>query len=63
MSKPVKNLVKAAERQGWAVTLRKGGHLKWQAPSGYVYFSSATPSDHRAIKNLTADLRRAGLDV
>ena len=62
-SKELKTIMKTAERQNWTVTIRKSGHLKWQAPSGFVYFSGTTPSDPRALKNLVADLRRAGLTI
>ena len=54
-------LILLAQSQGWVITKRTNNHLKWVAPSGFVYFSSVTPSDGRAIKNIKSDLRRAGL--
>jgi hypothetical protein len=52
-----------ARRQGWRVeqTGKSSRHLKWYSPDGKaVIVSSSTPSDHRAIKNHLALLRRAG---
>ncbi len=61
-SKDVKALVKKAEQQGWTVTRTRGDHLKWLSPNGGTpYFSSKTPSDKRAIANMSQDLRRKGL--
>ena len=54
-----KAIVKSAERQGWTITPGRK-HVKWQAPSGQVVFSSATPSDHRAVLNHLSLLRRHG---
>jgi len=56
-------LVEAAVAQGWTVTPTKGGHLKFQSPKGDVVFAAGTPSDWRAMKNVRAHLRRAGLAV
>ena len=55
-------LIRQAQRQGWSVQLRRGGHLAWKSPSGDgVVFSASSPSDWRANQNLRACLRRAGL--
>ena len=53
-------LIALATQQGYIVTVRNNGHLKWTAPNGYVYFSARTPSDHRALKNIRASLVRHG---
>lgn len=63
MKKRFKELVREAERQGWVVTTTGGGHLKWTGPEGGLVFTPSTPSDVRALKNATADLRRNGLQV
>jgi predicted RNA binding protein YcfA (HicA-like mRNA interferase family) len=47
------------ERQGFTATKTRGGHWRFEHPDmdGPVY-APDTPSDHRAIKNLQAMLRR-----
>jgi hypothetical protein len=40
-----------------------GGHLKWIAPNGKVVFTSSTPSDGRALKNIQSNLKAAGLII
>src|SRR5690242_16126609 len=47
-----------AARLGYVVTKTKRGHLKCGLPSGAVVFVASTPSDHRAIHNAAAMLRR-----
>ncbi|MFT4471394.1 hypothetical protein ACMX2H_15940 [Arthrobacter sulfonylureivorans] len=39
------------------------GHLVFCPPEGQVIYTSGTPSDARAWKNVRAQLRRAGLDI
>ena len=55
-------LVKKAEAQGWTVRLRSNNHLVWKNPEGRSYFSASTPSDRRAVLNITQGLRAFGLD-
>lgn len=45
-------------REGWEWSLTKGGHVKGKHASGAIVFTSASPSDHRAQKNLLSDIRR-----
>ena len=61
--KDVQLLIKKARKQGWTVEVTRGSHLKWLSPDGEggPYFSSSSPSDHRAIKNMEKDLARRGL--
>jgi len=60
----LQSLIRTAQRQGWSVQLRRGGHLAWKSPSGDgVVFSASSPSDWRAQLNLRASLRRAGLHL
>lgn len=57
-------LIKLALKAGWQVELTKKCHYKWTAPNRIDFFySSGTPSDCRALKNLKQDLRRHGLEV
>jgi predicted RNA binding protein YcfA (HicA-like mRNA interferase family) len=55
----MKEVRRALERAGFAVSKTRGGHWKFEHPNldGPV-FASDTPSDHRGIKNLMAMLRR-----
>lgn len=54
-----------ARAQGWRVEPLRGGHVRFLPPrgTGRIVVASATASDHRAVRNLRADLRRAGLAV
>ena len=55
------DLIADAEGQGWEVERRANGHLKWVSPRGEVVFTSASPSDPRAVSNIKRDLIRYGL--
>ena len=52
-------LLRDLERHGFTATRTNGGHLRFSHPaiSGWV-FGPSTPSDHRAVKNLVATLKR-----
>jgi len=61
MTKDLKPIIKALLTQGWRVEL-KGSHYR-AYPSDPTVESvtfSVTPSDHRALKNIKADLKRHG---
>lgn len=59
--KETKEIVREAERQGWRVETTKKGHIRFYAPDGvHVVHAGGTPSDHRSIANLLAQLRRYG---
>lgn len=61
--KEIKRLVALAEEQGWTVEVRRTNHLCFKAPDGEsMVFAPATPSDHRSMKNVRAQLRREGLE-
>jgi hypothetical protein len=59
--KDLKELMAIAKRQGWAIVINK--HIKWQAPNGNIYFSSQSPSDYRALRNIKRDLSLRGLKI
>jgi len=60
----LQSLIRTAQRQGWSVQVRRGGHLAWKSPSGDgVVFSASSPSDWRNLANVRASLRRHGLDM
>jgi hypothetical protein len=56
---------KAALEQGWTIQFTRGNHLRWMPPDPTVGFvtSGQTVSDRCSIKNMTARLRRHGLDI
>jgi len=56
-----KELLGTAKDQGWQVFVRTNNHLAWVSPTGAKVFSSRTPSDYRAIKNLMKDLKHNGM--
>lgn len=59
--KQLKELIKAAEQQGWRVKQGKAHYLLF-APDGINKVTVAsTPSDHRALDNAISRLRRYGL--
>lgn len=59
-NKQLASLAKEAQAQGWSITPTKSSHYKWVSPAGNVVITSGTPSDGRAIKNITRDLKIAG---
>lgn len=60
----MKRLIRTIERQGGTVRITSKGHVQFKDPAGQVVAVGAgTPSDPRAWKNLTADLRRAGFTL
>ena len=59
-SSSMKQVRRHLERQGFNVTKTRGGHWRFEHPNMEgVVFAPDTPSDHRAIKNLHAQLRRS----
>jgi predicted RNA binding protein YcfA (HicA-like mRNA interferase family) len=54
-----RDLLREARRNGWSVTRTGGDHLRLQHPqaAGPV-FAGSTPSDHRAIRHVRAEMRR-----
>lgn len=55
----VKEVLEYAESEGFIVVLGNGGHFKCSKAGSKPVFISRTPSDHHAVKNARADLRRA----
>ena len=54
-------LIEAAEEQGWKV-IERASNIQLRAPDGEGLVTlHRTDSDHRAIKNTRARLRRLGL--
>lgn len=58
----LRQTMERAEKFGFTITPTRNSHYKWYPPNGGpVIFSPSTPSDYRGLKNLEAQLRRAGL--
>lgn len=57
----LKLVLREAEKLGFTTSKagKRNVHLKFEKPGCPAVFFSATPSDHRAIKNGIAKLRRA----
>lgn len=58
-----KKLFKEAERQGWRIEGGRKGQVKLipPDPTKQIVFVHTTPSDHRAMKNTIAEMRRQGI--
>lgn len=63
MKKELKKLIRTLRNQGVRVELQKSGHYKAYPPEGPVVVFGSTESDHRAMKNTKARLRRGGCNV
>ena len=57
MRKEHRELKKTLGKQ-WNMSIAKGGHLHLTHKSGFTFFTSATPSDHRSRKNFLALVKR-----
>jgi hypothetical protein len=63
-----KALAKLARSEGWTIDRNSKGHPVFWKPGADLdgrptVTASSTPSDHRAVQNLAAQLRREGLPV
>lgn len=58
-----RRLVKAMRAQGWRVEITGGCHYRFVPPDPLqpMVHTGSSPSDHRSVRNLEAQLRRAGL--
>lgn len=61
--KELRALIERVERVGWSVSVTSGNRFKILPPEGNVIFASATASEHRALRNIESQLRRAGLEA
>ena len=61
MGKEFQRYLRAATNQGWTqVPTRKGMQLIPPDPEKPIVQAHRTPSDHRALENLLAEMRRSG---
>jgi hypothetical protein len=59
-----RSLMRRAVRQGWAITVTNGGHIRLTPPDGGTPIIAAlTSSGGRGVNNLRSLLKRAGVDV
>jgi hypothetical protein len=60
-----KDLFRTAKRQGWSIARTQKGHYKLCPPEPIhpCVYTSGTPGDVRAVRNLASQLRRSGLDI
>lgn len=63
MKREVTRLLAQCREAGCTVRQTKSGHWQVLVPGGPIVVTGSTPSDHRAIKNFCAALRRAGVPV
>lgn len=62
MGKDTKQLIKKCQKIGFRVEFR-GKHVMLVGPKGELFTLSRTASDHRALKNMRGDIKRAGYVV
>lgn len=58
MSRLLRKFLREAAKEGWTASHTSNGHYKWRHRDGGIFFSSSTPSDRRAEKNIRADMKR-----
>lgn len=60
--KQLREYLLIAIEQGWTPKLSRKGHIKMLSPDGKTTVGCpGTPSCYRGVKNVRADLRRAGV--
>lgn len=57
-SREIEDKVRELLRQGW-VMWRGSKHLRIQHPNGFQTIVPGSPSDHRAVQNFYAEIKRA----
>jgi predicted RNA binding protein YcfA (HicA-like mRNA interferase family) len=61
--KELKEIQKAAEKQGWRIKSLKSGHKMYLAPDGVNKVTApGTPGGGRGMDNLLSELRRYGFE-
>lgn len=63
LKKDLKEILDAAEEQGWRVELQRSGHYKLYAPDGEnIVTTGSTPSASSSLRNLIGMMRRYGFE-
>jgi len=62
-SKQVGEILTVAQAQGWFIRQgKRAGHIQAMSPDRRTIITvSSTPSDKRAVENIRADFKRAGV--
>lgn len=60
--KEIKEIVKAASKQGWEVKKTTKGFNLYSPDGKYIENLHKTPQDHRATKNAVSRMRRYGFE-
>ncbi|MEQ8717739.1 MAG: hypothetical protein RIE08_09020 [Acidimicrobiales bacterium] len=58
-----KKVLRKLKDFGLEVEWAGSGHIKVRCPNGRMVVGSSSPSDHRAMKEFAADLRRNGVEI
>jgi hypothetical protein len=63
--KRIEAIISRALSQGWTCSLTKSNHWRCVPPTkdADIVYTGSTPSDHRAVDNFLAEMRRNGLDA
>jgi hypothetical protein len=59
MRRDLERLLRRARASGWVVARTRSGHWRLRYWGGGIVVIGSTPSDHRALRNFRAQLRRA----
>jgi hypothetical protein len=59
MKRALHQLLDEARRRGWQVDMTRNSHWRLRGPNQAMLFTGSTPSDHRGVRNLRSDIRRA----
>jgi hypothetical protein len=59
VKRDLQKLITYAQGRGWTATTTRNGHIRLRHPNGALIYTGSTPSDHRAVRNAAADIRRA----
>jgi len=62
-NKDLNKLLREANKQGWKTFQVNNGHIKWVSPVGDILFSSFSPSDINAIKQIKRQLLANGFII
>lgn len=57
-NKEIDKVIKELVAEGWKKACTGSGHIKLTPPKGKPIFIASTPSDHRAIHNILALIKR-----
>lgn len=59
--KDIQRLVRAAEREGWAVSVTGGNHIRFRSPDGFTTIIGSMSGGVTSNKKLKSQLLKAGV--